>query len=220
MSDTTCWKCGAPLQDNPRSFSFCKDCLLGTSHTRLNTFNIFSLLKSSPDKVLLFVGALLIISLSMSPAWLFGYPRLPTPEVLEAVNRTNTDPCNAAQYCVVVYLAPWCGACQSELPWIGELQNAALSTKGVRFMIVVGSDERANLLGMARQLPQGAFLDAKGVYKSSLGVYAFPSFFLVDHERQVLKHFRPYYEPDDLSPGKLKSFVSLNLPEDAQNSLR
>jgi len=217
MTDFECKKCGAPLPDE--KFQFCKDCLLGNTKFRFNFSNIPSLILNHPDKLLLFIGSILVAFFLMRPAWLLGYTKLPQIKTLEAVAPARNDPCLNAFYCVVVYMAPWCGACQAELGWVGELAVAASRTKGIRVLIVIGADERNNLMRMAQQVRAGAFLDTQQIYRNALGVRAFPSFFVVNHERQILRRVSPSYELDDTSAGKLKSFVALNLPDDAKNQL-
>jgi len=99
------------------------------------------------------------------------------------------DPCAGRARCLVVYLAPWCGACKLSLPLVQNLRSE-LEPRGVGFRIVVGGAQPAQLRAMAAQLGGRVQLDERGDFARAAGVRSFPSWWLVDERNRVRGKFQ------------------------------
>jgi hypothetical protein len=98
------------------------------------------------------------------------------------------DPCAGRTRCVVVYLAPWCGACKLSLPLIANLRRE-LEARTIGFRIVVGSGPAEALRAMAAQIGGRVQLDERGEFARAAGVRSFPSWWLLDGQARVRAHF-------------------------------
>ncbi len=123
----------------------------------------------------------------------------PAPEEIRASLGQSSDPCYQKPRCLIIYVSPWCGACQSEVPFLSEVQSFTYDHPNVGFKVYVGSDQEENLRRFASQIRANTFLDIDGSIGRSLGVSSYPSYYWLDEEGDIIDRPRRGYT---LIPGK------------------
>ncbi len=97
------------------------------------------------------------------------------------------DSCASRSRCIIVYMAPWCPVCHASLPFVKDLRESLRANKDVGFKIIVGDDDKRRTEEMADEIEGLVFLDPDQRFKTALGVYAVPTWIVLDRERRVLK---------------------------------
>jgi hypothetical protein len=134
--------------------------------------------------VLILIGAGLVWKLR--PA-----RRFPTDVPLERYwvgeKRAAKDPCETRSTCVVVYMSPWCRACQhhvgSTLPQLRAKWGANRDQPALK--VVLGNGDSGPLEEMARRVGDPVFLDRDDLLLQALSVHRFPSFYVVDQANRI-----------------------------------
>lgn len=108
------------------------------------------------------------------------------PKVVLESNSQESDPCFQKKRCLIVYVAPWCGACQGEVPFLGDVQKFVNSHPNVGFKVYVGADEVGNLRRFASTIHAATFIDSDSSVGKGLGVHAFPSFFWLNEKGKII----------------------------------
>ena len=104
------------------------------------------------------------------------------------------DPCVLAAECVVVYVAPWCSACQQSVATINELAGE-WSGGSIGLKVIVGQDTIARVEEMARQVHCPVFVDPTGALWQELGVEGVPHWFVLDRQNRIVRNFGGTYSP-------------------------
>lgn len=89
----------------------------------------------------------------------------------------------AAQKCLTVYVAPWCGVCRASTDFINAV-TAFLNKNGVPARVVVGKDSPAAVAAYAADFGPGTLLDPEGRVPLAGGV---PQFIVTSADGRVLK---------------------------------
>ncbi|MCA2979163.1 MAG: hypothetical protein INH41_08900 [Myxococcaceae bacterium] len=101
----------------------------------------------------------------------------------------SADPCLSRSTCVVMYVTPWCGACQvhvgTTLPRLRAKWGASPDRPGLK--VVVGNSDDGKLDELARRVGDPVFVDRNDRLLRALAVRRFPSFYVVD-QRQRITH--------------------------------
>jgi len=124
----------------------------------------------------------------------FTSATLPGGELRAYMARTvdlDDHPCVARSRCLVVYLAPWCGACKSTKKFVPYVRDALDENQDVGFMVVVGKGW-GNFNGgydMARDIGGQVYLDGEADYWQTFGreVDAVPAWVVFDGLGEVLE---------------------------------
>ena len=103
------------------------------------------------------------------------------------------DPCVLADKCVVVYLAPWCSACERSIGTIHQVVEQIDGSIGVK--VIVGQDTLAKVEEMARRLDCPVFVDPAGELWQELGVDGVPHWFVLDHQNRIMRDFGGTFSP-------------------------
>jgi thiol-disulfide isomerase/thioredoxin len=119
-------------------------------------------------------------------AWPVTFPRLAL--VPAASNHLAGDACEGRERCVVVYMAPWCGACKSAFPIIRNMArrwaSGALAVKPI-----IGLASTAQCEQMAQTLGVPAYLDPSGKLLRAAGAQGVPQWFVLNRAGRVKKRF-------------------------------
>lgn len=120
--------------------------------------------------------------------------------------------CKNKKGCIIVFLAPWCGACRSHVAFLNELQNS-LRYKDLSLQIIVGGSKPKELYNFAQQISGTVLLDTENSFKSKLSFSSVPTWFSVDSSQTITNSFFPSYYEGDTPLAQLKYIVNKNAPE-------
>lgn len=96
------------------------------------------------------------------------------------------DECDGKDRCLVVYLAPWCGACRGSKGFLQAL-DAFFSQQGsYGLKVVVGRDSRDSIDEFARSIPLNVYLDYERRWSQAFGS-SVPAWVWLDGEGRLLK---------------------------------
>lgn len=141
----------------------------------------------------LLLGAAGLIATVTFLLWPTKFPSLKLEPA--AVNTEGTDPCAGRRRCVVVVVAPWCGACKVGLPMMKELAERWSGVSSIGFKAIVGLAPKAQCEKMAEELGGQTFLDPMGRLMRTMGESTVPHWFVVDPAGK-LKHHSAGLIPD------------------------
>ena len=99
---------------------------------------------------------------------------------------TQTSECLGKKKCGIIYLAPWCPACNSIIPQLKIMLKNAESHPDFGLKIIVGRGRAAgdNFL-KAKEIGEKVVVDDDGIYASTLNVTYFPTMLVVDGTNKV-----------------------------------
>jgi len=100
----------------------------------------------------------------------------------------RVDRCLGKERCIVVYVAPWCPACESIQ---GCLKEAVALTEGMPDFgvdVVMGYDKEEKLEAGAVGIGAGVYVDTTGDIRRALRVKSLPTFFAVNRQGKILHH--------------------------------
>jgi thiol-disulfide isomerase/thioredoxin len=131
--------------------------------------------------------ALGLVAAAVAAWWLWpvSFPKVALKAA--ASNPQAGDPCDGRGRCVVVFLAPWCGACKMALPIIKKMSDRWASASGIGIKPVVGLAPEDQCERMAEALAAPAFLDPAGKLMKALGEKIVPHWFVVDAAGKLRK---------------------------------
>lgn len=99
----------------------------------------------------------------------------------------STDACTGKEKCALIYLAPWCPSCRSQLPAYKQVLTKANSVANVGLKIVVGAGSSPEENDkMILELGPGALADHTGEVGAFFGVNKYPSYFVLDKNQKPL----------------------------------
>ena len=120
--------------------------------------------------------------------------------------------CKNKKGCVLVFLAPWCGSCQSHVAFLNELQNS-LRYKDLSLQVIVGWSKKEELSSFAKQLSGTVLLDTDRTFKNRISFSSVPRWFVVDSDQTIIDSFFPSYYEGDTAIAQLKSIIDKNAPK-------
>jgi thiol-disulfide isomerase/thioredoxin len=115
--------------------------------------------------------------------------RAPTPTHTPALTevRQRFPSCAGKQHCLVVYLAPWCGACKSILPELQTLTHRQSESPHTGVQVIVGEGRQSeDNERMASYFGPAALVDADRSLHASLGVRYYPTMIVLGASDQIL----------------------------------
>jgi len=98
-------------------------------------------------------------------------------------------PCFGKERCVLVYIAPWCGACKATIPAIIRLRDQWAESPLYGLSIIVGADTPERIEETASEVGTSTFVDKDASLHKSLKVNGVPYWLVLDKERKVIKSF-------------------------------
>ncbi len=126
-------------------------------------------------------------------AWLaLRVPRFPEG-LAQARVEGAAWPCDGAERCVVVFLAPWDEASRQSLPTLQAVREQA--GEGVAVAVVVGAGERTLVQQMADEIGPDAFIDPEGRTLEKLKARIVPMWFVLDAKGDVTTSVEGTYKP-------------------------
>ncbi|MBY0515399.1 MAG: hypothetical protein K2P81_00720 [Bacteriovoracaceae bacterium] len=100
---------------------------------------------------------------------------------------TQQGSCLGKKMCTVVYLAPWCPACNRLVPDLRMLGSLSFNQPDSGVLIIVGqgktSDENED---KKIELGEAAITDNDGQLAKDLGIQHFPTFLVINQARKVI----------------------------------
>lgn len=108
-------------------------------------------------------------------------------EYSSAVTSNGGDPCTGKKFCALIYLAPWCPACKSQVPLYRDYVEKAKTRGDVGVKVVVGQGRRAgDNEAMAKLFGAAGLVDHDSSYLKKYRVDRFPSLYVLDAERTII----------------------------------
>jgi thiol-disulfide isomerase/thioredoxin len=96
------------------------------------------------------------------------------------------DSCTGKKMCAVIYVAPWCPACETMMPSVLMMAKNAEKNKEYGFQVIVGAGREAgDNARKAELIGYGTLTDDDFKIGKSLGVTYFPSLFVLKSDRTV-----------------------------------
>ncbi len=115
---------------------------------------------------------------------LFSDNKLPATLTFAA---DQVDPCLDKKMCAVVYIAPWCPACHSVLPQLKTFTQNASKHDEYGILIVIGAGTFEQNQNTFKSFTTNAMIDSDSKIANSLGVNYFPTFLVLDAQREIKK---------------------------------
>lgn len=122
---------------------------------------------------------------------------------------TKTGLCQNRKGCLLVFLAPWCGACRGSVGFINELRTAARQSE-LGFEIVVGWDSKEEVRKFGREIKGTVFYDDEGIFKKAAKPTSVPRWYAIDSEQKLFASFNPAYPSGAQSKDILRYIVAKN----------
>lgn len=110
---------------------------------------------------------------------------------LKTLNGTDAELCENKQACIAIFLAPWCGSCQSEVGFINELTTVTRNSN-LGLEVIVGWAGSEELKQFGSRLNGHVFLDSKNDFRSRLSFSSVPRWFSINAKQEVTRSFLPY----------------------------
>lgn len=97
--------------------------------------------------------------------------------------------CQGKSRCVVVYMAPWCGACvHFKAQLFPAFKEVLGQRENVGLRVIIGRDAKAKIESMGADLGVSYESDPQGKYYKELGVRGVPSFLVLDPQGKIHKN--------------------------------
>lgn len=134
--------------------------------------------------VTVLIGLYLFLSGPMSP--------IPLDDlVMKTTHGDQSRICADKPGCLIVFLAPWCGSCRSDVGFVDGMVAAARDTN-LAVEVVVGWSDEKQIRDFAREFKTRVFLDLEGEFRKRLSFSSVPRWFAVNSKKEVYHSFFPY----------------------------
>jgi len=94
--------------------------------------------------------------------------------------------CEGRDFCVSVYMAPWCPHCKTAMPQVQKLLALSQRPGKIGVQVVVGMGELAQNEAMAKAIAKNVVLDHDTKIAKKQNVQGVPSFQVLDKEGTVI----------------------------------
>lgn len=99
----------------------------------------------------------------------------------------SSEVCRAKKQCVLVYLTPWCPTCRGTVSLVNQMMEYWKNSSSIGLMAIVGGDNENQLLEMASNIKNYAFLDTDNSFGNSANIQSVPTWFVINEDRKILK---------------------------------
>lgn len=107
--------------------------------------------------------------------------------LMEMKEIASTKTCTDKKQCMVIYITPWCGACERMAPffeaWVKKIKNDP--DYGIQVIVGKGNHPRDNREKAARYGASG-IVDFDQSYHESLPIEGYPTMLLLDSEGKIV----------------------------------
>ncbi len=125
-----------------------------------------------------------------------------------SANATGYDPCKGKDYCVIVFMAPWCSACKATMPIVKSMMRQYSSSTTIGIKPVIGRGRTTESMEkMAAKIGTGTFIDPAGQVMQTASKNTVPHWFVIDSDGTLKK------EMDGVIPFKQAMISQLGLDE-------
>lgn len=134
------------------------------------------------------ITLILLVALGLVYGWRSGhFQRLQSPTTLSG----NT--CEGKEFCVSVYMAPWCPHCKTAVPQVQKmLSKTILGKTGVR--VVIGMGQPAQNAAMANSIAKDVVVDNDTKIARQLNVKSVPAYMVLDKDGTVILDGQEAYQ--------------------------
>lgn len=94
--------------------------------------------------------------------------------------------CEGRDFCVSVYMAPWCPHCKTAMPQVQKLLAASQRPGQAGVNVVIGMGEPAQNEAMANAIAKNVTVDNDTKIAKRLKIQGVPSFLVLDKEGTVI----------------------------------
>lgn len=94
--------------------------------------------------------------------------------------------CKGKKMCGLVYLAPWCPACNSVIPQLQIFHKNSVYNKELGLQLIMGAEQMSgDNARKAKEIGGNVLVDEHNVYATSLAISYYPTFLVVDEKKQI-----------------------------------
>ena len=94
--------------------------------------------------------------------------------------------CKGKKMCGLVYLAPWCTACNSVIPQLQIFLKNSAKNKEMGLQLIVGAEQvPGDNARKAKEIGETVLVDEYKVYSTTLAVSYYPTFLVVDEKKEI-----------------------------------
>jgi thiol-disulfide isomerase/thioredoxin len=101
--------------------------------------------------------------------------------------KLSGDTCGGKEFCVSVYMAPWCPHCKTALPQVQKMLALTQTGGKTGVRVVIGMGEPDKNEAMAKSIAkEGVVIDHDTSIAKKLNIRGVPSFIVLDKEGTVI----------------------------------
>ncbi len=102
------------------------------------------------------------------------------------VQLTQSLECQKKNGCGVIYVAPWCPACNSMQPQIQQILQKSRENPDYGIVVIVGQGKEArDNFEKAQEIGEGTVTDDDSLYARALKIDRYPTFLVVDSQQKI-----------------------------------
>lgn len=105
---------------------------------------------------------------------------------LPVIVEQSLDPCREKSFCGVVYVAPWCPACEQISSYLKQLADKVGDDGDKGFLIIVGDGKANENKAKVDFYASHVLADNDATLRKSLGVTYYPTFLVIDSKRKII----------------------------------
>lgn len=95
--------------------------------------------------------------------------------------------CKGKKICGLVYLAPWCPACNSVIPQLQIFLKNSAQNKEMGLQLIMGGEQApGDNERKAKEIGENVLVDSHKVYSTSLAISYYPTFLVIDEKKQIV----------------------------------
>ncbi|MCC6219695.1 MAG: hypothetical protein IT291_00470 [Deltaproteobacteria bacterium] len=192
-----CPRCGISVGDVPQLCPKCKP--IEEESRAVREFarrqeQIKARKEESRRNLLRLIGGGVVLTCGLFLAAKVALTKREIPHIeLHAKAGVQREICPYSEYCVVMYLTPWCPSCQGVGTEVKEISEYLSRSPKIDFELVLGISDLNGLNAFAKRFNVEPLFDPDGSLYRAAGVSGVPALFSVNRQRQVLGYARPWH---------------------------